>query len=763
MTRSPHALRARIVAAAGLDDPAASRRLRRRRRPGEIAGRLLVGIVVIAMTGLLISTAALPGAALLGRTVGELVKRFGGDPGAVDLPAIAQRSVVLARGGEVIATLAGPENRVYVPLGKVPPIAQQAVIAIEDAHFYEHHGVALGGLVRALFANARAGAVRQGGSTITQQLVKNMLVGNKQTLDRKIQEAKLAVALERRMSKRKILELYLNEAYFGRGVYGLGAAAEFYFGKDVTKLGLTESALLAGIIKAPNDWEPIGNPKAARGRRNLVLKRMADEGYVTRAQAERAARRPLGASPHPLPKPVEPYFVEYVKSQIQRDPRFGATRQERADAIFRGGLRIETTLDLRLQKAARDAVDEVLDRPADPAAALVSIDPGTGAVRAMVGGNDFSKSKYNLAVQGRRQAGSAFKPFTMVAALDAGVSPGLTFDTPSPVMIPMPGGKTWKVENYSHRGEGTLDMRRATELSVNSYYAQLISRIGPERVVAIARRMGIQNKIQPYLSLALGTAEVSPFEVASAYATLAAGGVHCRPFAIVSVTNALGEELMRDDQECARALDPQVAAQADAILRGVIERGTGRRNGKIGRPAAGKTGTTDDYADAWFVGFTPQFSTAVWLGFPESTEHKLHNIHGLPDVFGGSLPAMIWNRYMRAAHKGLPVRQFAAPPAVPSATVPDVGGRPLEEARKTLEDAGFSVRSAAARSHLPEGTVIAQSPEAGATVTSGALVTLSVSDGLAPSPPPSPSPSPSPGPSASPTSSASASAPGGPE
>ncbi|MFY9586455.1 MAG: PBP1A family penicillin-binding protein, partial [Actinomycetota bacterium] len=711
--------------------------------------------LVIGLSALLISVLTIPGAAVIGRLArGAAAKLDGGPQGLNGVSfKIAQRSVVYAAGGEVLATLAGEENRTFVPIARVPEITQQAVLAIEDSAFYEHHGVSMAGLFRAFLTNVEAGGVRQGGSTITQQLVKNIIVGNEKTIDRKIREAQYAVALEKEKSKREILELYLNETYFGEGVYGVGTAAEYYFGKRVEKLTLAESALLAGVIRAPERYGPFANPQASINRRNLVLDRMATLKYVTADEADRAKAEPMKAGRHPLPKPIEPYFIEFVKEQILDDPRFGATRGDRARALFQGGLRIYTTLDLKLQKAASEAVSKILTRKADPAAALVSIEAPTGKVKAMVGGSDFEKNKYNLAVQGKRQAGSSFKPFTMLAALESGVPPGYTLDTPSPIDITDPrNGQVWKVQNYSHRGEGIMNLRRATELSVNSFYAQLINKVGPEKVVEVAHKVGITSELKAYLSLALGTFEVSPYEMASAYSTLANNGVHCTPFAIERIADASGKTVVRNDPDCQQALDPKIAAQADSILQGVVLRGTGRTNGQIGRPAAGKTGTTDDYKDAWYTGFTPQFATAVWIGYPKDRTRPLYNIHGYAKVFGGSLPAMIWSRYMRAAHAGLAIKSFPAPPAVAKAVVPDVRNQSFDDAKATLEAAGFTVKEKVVQSSLAPGIVAGTSPAPGAEVEAGSLITVLVSNGAAGGgepqpPPPEPTPSPSPTPS----------------
>ena len=711
--------------------------------PGRLH-RFGLGAVVIGLSAALIAVLTIPGAAMFGRLAKNVAGRLEGGPqGIGDVSfKIAQRSVIFGADNKVIATLAGEENRMVVPIDQIPEVAQQAVIAIEDSRFYEHNGVDVGGLFRALFTNLEAGGIRQGGSTITQQLVKNIIVGTEKTLDRKIREAQYAIALEKERSKREILELYLNEAYFGEGVYGIGTAAEFYFGKKVSKITLAEAALLAGVIRAPERYGPLSQPKAAHDRRNVVLDRMAALGYATRTEADRAKTEPVKASAHTLPKPVEPYFVEFIKDQILDNPTFGETRGDRARALFQGGLKIYTTLDLKLQKAAAKAVSEVLTNPKDPAAALVSIEASTGKVKAMVGGSDFEKNKYNLAVQGKRQAGSSFKPFTMVAALEAGVPPGYTLDTPSPIEITDPYGQVWKVNNYSHKGEGVMDLRRATELSVNSFFAQLINKVGPDKVVATAQKLGIRSELKPYLSLALGTFEVSPYEMASAYSTLANGGVHCAPFAIERVVDAGGKTVLRNDPKCERVLDEKIAAQATAILQGVVTRGTGRRNGQIGRPAAAKTGTTDDYKDAWYTGFTPNYATAVWLGFPKDRTRPLFNIHGYREVYGGSLPAMIWSRYMRVAHEGLPVAKFPAPPPAPKADVPDVTTLPFDEAKAALEAAGFSVRQETVVSSYAPGVVAAQDPPAGAKIEAGRMITLYVSDGSASEASPEPEPEP---------------------
>lgn len=573
-----------------------------------------------------------------------------------------QTTIVTDRNGDVIAKLFAEQNRTDRPLAEIPIPLRQAVIATEDQRFYEHKGVDPWGILRALWVDITQGK-SHGGSTITQQYVKTAFLTPEQTLTRKVKEALFAYRVEKELSKDQILELYLNTIYFGHGAYGVEAAAEVYFGKPVDTLSLAECATLAGVIKSPGRFSPHLDPVAGKERRDIVLMQMEQEGYIdtpekTAAQAEEFALVPLEAE-----ATEAPYFMEYVKAQLIDE--YGA------EAVFRGGMKITTTIDLRMQRAAEKAVSSVLDRPEDPSAALVAINPVSGEILAMVGGRDFATQQFNVAVQGRRQPGSAFKPFVLASALDQGVSPEAMYAS-GPASFPLPNGQTWKVTGTSD-GTGTMRLRQATEKSVNSVYAKLILDTKPERTVEMAEKLGIHEGITPVPAIALGGLEegVSPLEMASAYGTLAAGGKRTRPFGIKEIADAEGKVLRSFETSATQAIQPDLAYLITDILRGVISRGTGTR-AAIGRPAAGKTGTTQEYRDAWFCGYTPQLVAAVWVGYPDS-QREMKDVHGR-SVTGGSFPADIWSAFMKDALTSAPKLEFVKPKGIVSGTVCAVTG-----------------------------------------------------------------------------------------
>ncbi|MDZ4169921.1 MAG: PBP1A family penicillin-binding protein [Coriobacteriia bacterium] len=572
------------------------------------------------------------------------------DPDITKAKGRDQSTVITDRSGKELAKLYADENRKDVKLSDMPPHLRQAVIATEDKRFYEHQGVDPIGITRALVVDVIRGERAQGGSTITQQYVKQAFVTSEKTLKRKVQEAILAQRVERRYSKDEILQGYLNTIYFGHGAYGVEAASRVYFGKTVSKLNVPESAVLAGVLKSPGRYSPYLEPDAAVDRRDTVLGQMRDQGYLDQAAHADAIAAPIevvGLKPR---SSAAPYFVEWIKEQLIEE--YG----ERM--LYRGGLTVKTTLDLAMQRSASKAIAASLDREDDPSAALVAIKPGTGEVLAMVGGRDFKTQQFNVAVQGKRQPGSAFKPFVLATALSKGTSPEQAYES-GPIKIDV-GSGTWSVTGASGGAKGPMRLRTATEKSVNSVFAKLIMEVGADEVVKTAEKLGVDSGIAPVPAIALGGLEhgVSPLEMAESYATLAAGGKHAEPYGIMHIKDASGEYLFKGRREINDAIDPALAYLTTDILRGVIERGTGTA-ARIGRQAAGKTGTTQRYRDAWFVGYTPELSTAVWVGYPDS-QREMTSVHGRT-VTGGSFPAEIWRSFMVAALKNVEATRFKRP------------------------------------------------------------------------------------------------------
>jgi penicillin-binding protein 1A len=555
-----------------------------------------------------------------------------------DPPSPLQSAFILDRADRFIARVNAEERRVFVPFRRIPDVVRQAFLAAEDERFYQHSGVDPLAIARALWNDVSGGRF-QGGSTITQQLVRNTsnpYVGRERTLSRKIREAIMAVRLERRFSKNRIFEMYLNQIYFGEGAYGVETAAQEYFDTHVWDLELGDAAALAGLVASPTHYNPRADPDASRARRDWVLDRMVTLGFVTRAEAEAAKSEPVTVAPREPQVSKAAYFVDWLTRDIRR--RHGP------DVLYRGGLRIETTLDLRMQRAAEQAIAGVLDQPGDPQAALVSIDVRTGGIMAMVGGRDFHRSQVNLATgQGGtgRQAGSAFKPFVLAAALENGISPYDVFAAPSAITI-----DGHSISNYGGSSYGSLSVRSATVSSVNTVYAQLIDRVGPEKVAELARSMGIRTELPPVVSLALGSGEVTPLDMTAAYATLAAGGIYRRPTGVRWITDSRGEVVERLDTGGRRALPEDTANEVTDILLDVVSGGTGTGAALPGVAVAGKTGTAENHSDAWFCGYTAEVATCVWIGYPRG-QIPMTSVHGIA-VTGGSLPADIWRAFMLA-------------------------------------------------------------------------------------------------------------------
>ncbi len=576
-------------------------------------------------------------------------------------PGHVQREVdghIYANDGHtILATLRGAESRILVGTSDIAPIMQQAIVSVEDKRFYEHNGVDLRGIGRAVWADVTSKKVVQGGSTITQQFVKNSCVTSARTISRKLKEAALAWQLEQRWQKLRILTAYLNTIYFGNGAYGIQRAAQTYFNTSASRLTLPQATLLAGIPADPSRFDPVANPRTARARRLEVLKAMLAQDEISARDLRRAARAPLprAADVHlPGIQGPAPYFVNYVKQQLIE--KYGTRR------VFGGGLNVQSTIDLRLQKLARRAIETVLKEPHGPSAALVSIRPSTGEVVAMYGGDNFRQSQFNLAVQGERQPGSSFKPFVLATALKQGIAPATIFPS-KPVSIFM-GDKYWAVHNYENDYIGSADLTTATVVSDNTIFAQLTQLVGPANVARTAQELGITRHLNPYFAIGLGADSVSPLEMARAFSTFANDGRRVdssafgnRPRAIARISDAEGK-MVEDNRPVNRVvLDRNQNALLTSILEGVLRSGTGKRARLPDRTAAGKTGTTENYGDAWFVGYTPQLATAVWVGYPNRLVPMLSQYHGQA-VAGGTFPAEIWRAFTQLALAGTTPESF---------------------------------------------------------------------------------------------------------
>ncbi len=663
-------------------------------------------------------------------------------------PTLATSTKIYAADGTLITTLSAEENRELVKLDDLPDHVADAVIAIEDARFFEHRGVDTRAVMRALRRNAEAGEVVEGGSTITQQYIKNLLGEDDKTVKRKLREASLAVQLERQYTKRRILELYLNTIFLGNGAYGIQAAAIEYFGVPAAELTLAQSAVLAGLIRSPSASDPYDLPERAIARRNEVLSRMAELGLVKPADADAAAKEPLGLRVKAdEDRYAAPYFVEQVKRFLLDDPRFGKTPTERQRLLFRGGLRITTSLDLRLQTLAEDAVGKVRPSEPGPDAALVGIEPTTGAVRALVGGRDFfsgnPRAKLDLATGGPgRPAGSSFKPFVLAAALEKGIPLDKVYAAPSSIDLALPH-EVWKVENYEGSGGGSANLRDATVRSYNTVYAQLVMEVGPEEAMRMASRLGIADPLEPFPSAVLGTNDVHVLSMASAYGTFATRGVQVDPAFVMMVTRSDGTVLYQHQTSARRAVSRYVADQVNSVLQEVMTRGTGT-DARIGRPAAGKTGTGQAWRDAWFVGYTPDLVTAVWMGFADEGRRSMVPPATPFRITGGTWPAEIWQLFMTNALADVPVSDFAVPepppaPATsittsttldPAALLANVRGMPNQIATQTIEAQGVKVRlHSVADDEYPPGVVVAQRPPAGTPLSDVTSVTIDVANG----------------------------------
>jgi penicillin-binding protein 1A len=640
-------------------------RIRRRRRAGVLAAVFLIA------TGIFFATVGFGGATALTSSC---------DLASLRPVEIGQNSFVYAADGSLLGSIPAERNREPVPLWRMTKWLPSATIAIEDRRFYEHGGVDYEGIARALWRDVSAGKVVEGGSTITQQLVRQLYVGHEKTFKRKLREACLAIKLSRERPKSWILQQYLNTVYYGNHAYGVQAAAQTYFSKNAKNLTLLQAALLAGLPQAPSVYDPFHRPDAALARRAEVLRALYENGDITLRQYEQGIRsKSLNLRPGRIYTRIkEPYFFSYVIDQLQDE--YGS------NTVRSGGLRVYTTIIPRYQRAAIKSIRDTLPYRTDPAAAIVSIEPGTGAIRAMtavVPPNPKNlirgkQNQINLAAQSARQPGSTFKTFVLGAAIEKGMDPDSTYYTSAPFTCTNSpwcqpdclSGKCWHVETYDHSYLGSVSVTRATLSSDNTVYAQLTLDTGPREVWSFAKRLGVHLTQGPVPSIGLGSLSVSPLDMAAAYATFASGGIYAKPTAITKVVLP-GGKVDKDagwgKPQTKRVISEGVAWKVTDVLRQNAEYGTGAGSGDGVHPNAGKTGTTSEHVDAWFCGFTRDLSTAVWMGYlrGESEAYAMTNVHGVP-VAGATFPVPIWHAYMTVAEQGKPALNFLAPRQYPT-------------------------------------------------------------------------------------------------
>jgi penicillin-binding protein 1A len=566
----------------------------------------------------------------------------------------SETTEIYASDGTVLAKLHREENRYVVPLEKISPILQKAVLSIEDERFYHHRGIDLLGIARAAVTNIAKRRVEEGGSTITQQLARNLFLTKRKSITRKIAEIVLALQIERRYTKAEILELYLNQIYWGHNAYGIESASLLYFNKHAADLNLAEASMLAGIIEGPEKYSPYKNMEGAKQRQATVLSKMVELGVVTEASANAAAKQQLVLStetPNRY-KYVAPYFTTYVINQLI--DKFGEY------TVYNGGLRVYTTLDLKKQQVADEVVKKFISEEGETynfsQAAMVSLDPRTGYIRAMVGGASFEASEFNRAWQSKRQPGSSFKAFVYTAAMEVGVSPGFILDD-SPVTYEVPADEwnpegKWEPKNFDEKYRGKVTVQMAFERSLNIPSVRLIDKIGVGNVIDVAKRMGINSPLKRSLGLTLGISEVSMLEMASAYGVFADGGIRVEPTAIIRIEGPRHQLIYNHTISEKRVLDKNIAAVMVDLMQGVLLRGTGVR-GNIDRPAGAKTGTTEEFKDAWFIGYVPQLVTAVWVGNDNNEP-----MEGVTEV---AVTPRMWKAYMSNVLFDEPVIDFPKP------------------------------------------------------------------------------------------------------
>lgn len=638
-----------------------------------------------------------------------------------DLPGLRERSVIRAADGTPLAVLADEFDREAVPLDRIPEHVRQAVIAAEDRRFYEHDGYDVAAIFRAALANLRAGDVEQGASTITQQLAQINYLSGEETIRRKLREISVARALEDEYSKDQLLERYLNQVYLGGGAYGIQAGAQEYFRVLVEDLTVAEGALLAGMIRSPSALDPRENPEDAKERRDIVLRAMAAAGSIGSDEAERLVKTPVEVHPPLQHSTDDPYVVEAIKREFFANETFGATREERIDRLFGGGLEVHTTVHPRLQDIAGQIISEQFQASDGPTAALVAVSPVDGGILALHGGQDFEQVEFDLATQGRRQPGSALKPLTAASALQQGFPLDIKLVGDGPVTFELAGAdEPFEVDNFEEADHGTVELREALVSSVNTAFAQLILASGVEETVLLGGELGIDVEAAfgpretwgPSVVLGGLTHGVTPLEMASLFSAFANEGIRAEPYLIDQVVDTDGNVLYEREPAAVQVLDPAVAAAMVDMLKDVVARGTGTGAQVPGLEPIGKTGTNEDNADAWFVGALRIMSVAVWVGHPEAQVP-------MPGMTGGSLPADLWSAFVAAATEGIDVPDFADDVADPS-RLP----QPADAEQPDLPGPDPTEEDSPSPSPSPDGQ---------------------------PQPPPSPSPSPSPSPDGEPS------------
>jgi membrane peptidoglycan carboxypeptidase len=727
--------------------------------------KLLRLLGAAAFAGVLVGLLALPGIGSVGMAARDASDSFQNLPDDFSLKPPPERTTVYSADGQVIAQFYY-HNRESVSLDQVAPIMQKAIVAIEDARFFQHGPLDMKGSFRALVTNAQDGGIKQGGSTLTQQYVKNLLVENAKddkeaqaakapNFGRKLRELRYAVNVEKQLTKNQILEGYLNIAYFGSGAYGVQAASQYYFSKNASELTLPEAALLAGVTNSPYFYDPEINQKGATDRRNTVLYRMVDLKIITKQQADQAAAAPIRLH---IKKPKTdcadskaPFFCEYVKDEILGNKEFGKTENEREALLYRGGLTIRTTLDMKAQKAAQRAL--ALRPSQSKTATEAMVKPGTGEIKAMVVSKDYGDHKkkgqttLNLAADyahggnGGYSAGSTFKIFTLATAIDKGYGPGTTLPAPNSTTV---SGYTdckgnhfepWTLSNAETSKRKSANLNTGTWDSINTFYAYLEQRVGLCDASRMAGAFGMRQAngqaLQQVPSQVLGTNSIDVTHLAAAYAGFAARGLYCTPIAINDVTDADGRKISVPKAKCGKAVDASVADEVTHILQGVLTSGTGRGMG-LGRPAAGKTGTCEAHSCALFAGYTPDLAAAVWYGDPAAPFGNPS-----PGVYGANV-GPIWRSSMQGALRGTTPSSFRTPVDdfgnLSQARVPNVRGLSIQDATRQIEAAGFSVQVSprAIDSTQRKGTVAYTSPSAGVKSDKDTSVVIFVSNGNGP-------------------------------